>query len=275
MARNVVLIGAQWGDEGKGKIVDLLTEHAEVVVRFQGGHNAGHTVVVDGEQTILHLLPSGILRPQVQCYIGNGVVLAPEALLREIAELEDRGVDVRARLRLSPACPLILPCHVALDQAREGRKGGLRIGTTGRGIGPAYEDKVGRRSLRLVDLLSPDTLERKLAPVYELHNFMLESYYQVAPVSLRQTLDLLHEQAEVLTPLIDDVLMSTVSSLGSPSASSSFCDHMAWPGPMNMPPSLPMTETLPSPAETMPKSKRPRSSTSPAKRLPLSRATIV
>ena len=205
MARNVVLIGAQWGDEGKGKIVDLLTEHAEVVVRFQGGHNAGHTVVVDGEQTILHLLPSGILRPQVQCYIGNGVVLAPEALLREIAELEDRGVDVRARLRLSPACPLILPCHVALDQAREGRKGGLRIGTTGRGIGPAYEDKVGRRSLRLVDLLSPDTLERKLAPVYELHNFMLESYYQVAPVSLRQTLDLLHEQAEVLTPLIDDV----------------------------------------------------------------------
>ena len=143
MAKNVVVLGTQWGDEGKGKIVDLLTENVAAVVRFQGGHNAGHTLVIDGQKTVLHLIPSGILREGVLCLIGNGVVLSPEALLKEMAELESRGVPVRERLRISPACPLILPYHVALDQARETARGDAKIGTTGRGIGPAYEDKVG------------------------------------------------------------------------------------------------------------------------------------
>jgi adenylosuccinate synthase len=152
MGKNVVVLGTQWGDEGKGKIVDLLTEHAAAVVRYQGGHNAGHTLVIDGEKTVLHLIPSGVLREGVQCLIGNGVVVAPDALLREITKLEEKGVPVRERLRISPSCPLILSFHVALDQAREKARGELKIGTTGRGIGPAYEDKVARRGLRVGDL---------------------------------------------------------------------------------------------------------------------------
>lgn len=153
MGKNVVILGTQWGDEGKGKIVDLLTEKVSQVARFQGGHNAGHTLVIDGKKTVLHLIPSGVLHDGVTCLIGNGVVLSPEALFHEIAELESNGVEVRSKLRLSPACPLILPYHVALDQARELKRGNAKIGTTGRGIGPAYEDKVSRRGLRLGDLL--------------------------------------------------------------------------------------------------------------------------
>ena len=152
MGKNVVILGTQWGDEGKGKIVDLLTDQASLVARFQGGHNAGHTLVIDGKKTVLHLIPSGILRNDVQCLIGNGVVLALDALLKEIGGLEEQGVPVRERLRLSASCPLILPVHVALDQAREAARGNKKIGTTGRGIGPAYEDKVARRGLRLGDV---------------------------------------------------------------------------------------------------------------------------
>ena len=156
MAKNVVVIGTQWGDEGKGKIVDWLTDDVAGVVRFQGGHNAGHTLVVNGKKTILRLLPSGMLHPHVTCFIGNGVVLSPEALLQEIDELTAAGLDVVNRLRISQACPLILPYHVALDQAREIKKGAEKLGTTGRGIGPAYEDKVARRAIRLNDLLFPE-----------------------------------------------------------------------------------------------------------------------
>ncbi|MFP6835601.1 MAG: adenylosuccinate synthetase, partial [Pseudomonadales bacterium] len=152
MGRNVVVIGTQWGDEGKGKVVDLLTEQVAAVIRFQGGHNAGHTLVIDGEKTVLHLIPSGILRPQVQCFIGNGVVLEPNALMEEVKGLEARDIPVRERLRISPACQLILPYHVKLDLAREERRGNQKIGTTGRGIGPAYEDKAARRGVRLGDL---------------------------------------------------------------------------------------------------------------------------
>src|SRR4029453_4271913 len=162
MGKNVVVIGTQWGDEGKGKIVDWLTEHAQGVVRFQGGHNAGHTLVIGGKKTVLRLIPSGILRPGVSVYIGNGVVLSPSALMQEIAELEAAGIEVRGRLRISPACPLVMPYHVALDQAREGAMGEAKIGTTGRGIGPAYEDKVARRAIRLQDLFYPDRFTGKL-----------------------------------------------------------------------------------------------------------------
>jgi adenylosuccinate synthase len=176
MSKNVVVLGTQWGDEGKGKIVDLLTDQASAVVRFQGGHNAGHTLVIEGEKTVLHLIPSGILRENVQCLIGNGVVLAPDALLKEIAGLEAKGVPVRERLKVSPACPLILPYHVALDQAREAKRGSEKIGTTGRGIGPAYEDKVARRGLRLGDLKDEQRFARKLKEVMEYHNFALEHY---------------------------------------------------------------------------------------------------
>ena len=160
MGKNVVVLGTQWGDEGKGKIVDLLTEHAAAVVRYQGGHNAGHTLVIDGEKTVLHLIPSGILREGVQCLIGNGVVVAPDALMREIVKLEEKGVPVRERLRISPSCPLILSYHVALDQAREKARGEAKIGTTGRGIGPAYEDKVARRGLRIGDRRT--TVQRRI-----------------------------------------------------------------------------------------------------------------
>ncbi|MFK7830948.1 MAG: adenylosuccinate synthase [Congregibacter sp.] len=205
MSRNVVVLGTQWGDEGKGKIVDLLTERAAAVVRFQGGHNAGHTLVCDGQKTVLHLIPSGILRDGVHCLIGNGVVLAPDALLKEIAELEERNVPVRDRLRLSPACPLILPYHVALDNAREERRGAGKIGTTGRGIGPAYEDKVARRGIRLGDLQSPERFERRLREVMEYHNFQLEKFYGVAPLDVEKVLHDSLAMGEQLLPMMQDV----------------------------------------------------------------------
>lgn len=205
MSRNVVVLGTQWGDEGKGKIVDLLTERADAVARFQGGHNAGHTLVCDGQKTVLHLIPSGILRSDVLCLIGNGVVLAPDALLEEIVQLEERQVPVRDRLRLSPACPLILPYHVALDQAREKRRGDAKIGTTGRGIGPAYEDKVARRGLRLGDLQCADRFEKKLNEVLEYHNFQLEHYYKAPKIDASEVLETSLKHGEQLLPMMADV----------------------------------------------------------------------
>ena len=212
MAKNVVILGTQWGDEGKGKIVDLLTEKASVVTRFQGGHNAGHTLVIKGEKTALHLIPSGILRPDVSCLIGNGVVLAPDALLKEIAMLEDKGVDVRSRLKISPACPLILPYHVALDVAREAARGNQKIGTTGRGIGPAYEDKVARRGLRFGDLANMERCAERLKTVMEYHNFMLENYFNAEPVSFDQVLEQAQQWAKQLLPLSSDVAEILVSA---------------------------------------------------------------
>lgn len=205
MGKNVVILGTQWGDEGKGKIVDLLTDQVAAVVRYQGGHNAGHTLVIDGEKTVLHLIPSGILRENVTCFIGNGVVLSPEALMKELKELEAKGVPVRERLRISPACPLILPYHVALDQAREKARGEAKIGTTGRGIGPAYEDKVSRRGLRVGDLFNAERFAAKLGEVLEYHNFSLQYYYKVEPVDFQKTLDEAMEYAEWLRPLMTDV----------------------------------------------------------------------
>jgi len=205
MGKNVVILGTQWGDEGKGKIVDLLTEEVSAVARFQGGHNAGHTLVIDGEKTVLHLIPSGILRDNVTCLIGNGVVLAPDALLKEMAELEEKGVPVKERLKLSLACPLILPYHVALDQAREIAKGADKIGTTGRGIGPAYEDKVSRRGLRVGDLVDPESFAVKLKEIMVYHNFVLENFYKVDTVDYQKTLDDALEMAKVILPLAVDV----------------------------------------------------------------------
>ena len=205
MGKNVVVLGTQWGDEGKGKIVDLLTDNAAAVVRFQGGHNAGHTLWVNGEKTVLHLIPSGILRDNVLCLIGNGVVLAPDALLKEIAGLEEKGVKVRGHLKVSGACPLILPCHVALDQAREAARGSAKIGTTGRGIGPAYEDKVARRGLRLADLFRSETLAERLQEVIEYHNFQLVHYYKAEPVDVQKTLAEAQAWAEQLRDLVADV----------------------------------------------------------------------
>lgn len=205
MGKNVVVLGTQWGDEGKGKIVDLLTEHVSAVVRFQGGHNAGHTLVLNGEKTVLHLIPSGILREGVQCLIGNGVVLSPSALLKEITDLENKAIPVRKRLKLSPACPLILPYHVALDQARELARGNAKIGTTGRGIGPAYEDKVARRGVRLGDLFKP-TFADKLRDILEYHNFALTNYYKVEAVDFQKTLDDTLAMAEQLQPMVADIV---------------------------------------------------------------------
>jgi adenylosuccinate synthase len=205
MTKSVVVLGTQWGDEGKGKIVDLLTDQAAVVARFQGGHNAGHTLVVNGEKTVLHLIPSGILREGVTCLIGNGVVLAPDALLKEIRGLEEKGVPVRQRLRLSPACPLILPYHVALDQAREAARGKDKIGTTGRGIGPAYEDKVARRGLRLGDMFYPERFANKLKEVMEYHNFALTQYYKVDAVDYDTVLAESMAMAEQLKPMVANV----------------------------------------------------------------------
>ena len=205
MGKTVVVLGTQWGDEGKGKIVDLLTEQAEAVVRFQGGHNAGHTLVINGEKTVLHLIPSGILRDDVICYIGNGVVLSPEALLKEMKQLEETGIPVRERLKLSPACPLILPYHVALDQAREQARGEAKIGTTGRGIGPAYEDKVSRRGLRVADLLHPERFARKLKEVMDYHNFSLQHYYKTDVVDYEKVLNDTMAMAQELIPMIDRV----------------------------------------------------------------------
>ena len=205
MGKNVVIIGTQWGDEGKGKLVDLLTEQVEAVVRFQGGHNAGHTLVIRGEKTVLHLIPSGILRDGVQCMIGNGVVLSPNALMEEIEFLEKAGVSVRERLLISEACTLILPVHVAIDQAREKARGGKAIGTTGRGIGPAYEDKAGRRGLRAGDLLDPTSFAEKLKELLEYHNFMLTNYYHTDAVDYEQTLADMLRLGEQIKPMLTDV----------------------------------------------------------------------
>ncbi|MCP4468328.1 MAG: adenylosuccinate synthase [Halieaceae bacterium] len=205
MSKNVVVLGTQWGDEGKGKIVDLLTDQATAVVRFQGGHNAGHTLVIDGDKTVLHLIPSGVLRENVSCLIGNGVVLSPAAALKEIEELESRSVPVRERLKISPACPLILPYHVALDQAREAKRGNEKIGTTGRGIGPAYEDKVARRGLRLGDLADEQRFARKLRDVMEYHNFALENYFQVEALDVDKVLQETLALGRELVPMMADV----------------------------------------------------------------------
>ncbi|HDZ16271.1 MAG TPA: adenylosuccinate synthase, partial [Methylophaga aminisulfidivorans] len=205
MAKNIVVIGSQWGDEGKGKLVDLLTDNVSAVVRFQGGHNAGHTLVIDGKKTVLHLIPSGILRENVQCLIGNGVVVCPDALIKEMTELEANGIPVRQRLKISAACPLILPYHIALDQARELRLGKAAIGTTGRGIGPAYEDKVGRRGLRLGDLNDEHSFAEKLKEVMEFHNFSLVNYYKVDAVSYEKVLEETLAMRDILLPLIADI----------------------------------------------------------------------
>lgn len=205
MGKTVVVIGTQWGDEGKGKIVDLLTEQAAAVARFQGGHNAGHTLVINGEKTVLHLIPSGILRDNIMCYIGNGVVLSPEALLKEMAKLEASGVPVGERLKISPSCPLILPYHVALDHAREHARGDAKIGTTGRGIGPAYEDKVARRALRVADLLHPERFAAKLKEVMTYHNFSLEHFYKTDIIDYDTVLKETLEMAQELIPMIDCV----------------------------------------------------------------------
>ncbi len=205
MGKNVVIVGTQWGDEGKGKIVDLLTAKVNVVVRYQGGHNAGHTLKINGEKTVLRLIPSGILRSHVQCYIGNGVVLSPTALFSEIEELEAKGIDVRSRLRISQSCPLILACHVALDKARENHRGGSAIGTTGRGIGPAYEDKVARRALKVSDLLNPERFAEKLKNLLDYHNFILKNYYEQAEVSFDEVMADAHSWSEQLRPLLLDV----------------------------------------------------------------------
>jgi adenylosuccinate synthase len=205
MGRNVVILGSQWGDEGKGKIVDLLTDKASLVARFQGGHNAGHTLVIDGKKTALHLVPSGILREHVTCVIGNGVVVAPDALLKEIGMLEERGVEVRDRLKVSGSCPLILPYHIALDNAREAQRGNAKIGTTGRGIGPAYEDKVARRGLRIGDMANMERFADKLKEVLEYHNFSLTQYYKAEAVDFDETLALATQWAEALLPMKADV----------------------------------------------------------------------
>jgi adenylosuccinate synthase len=205
MATNLVVIGAQWGDEGKGKIVDLLTERVAAVARFQGGHNAGHTLVINGQKTVLSLIPSGILHSGVQCLIGNGVVLSLEALFREADALVQRGIPVYERLRISPNCALILPSHIALDRARERARGANAIGTTGRGIGPAYEDKVARRAVRVADLFQRERLAARLGEVLEFHNFVLSHYFSAETVDYKQVLDDLTAQAERLAPLLTDV----------------------------------------------------------------------
>jgi adenylosuccinate synthase len=205
MGKNVVVVGTQWGDEGKGKIVDLLTDRAAAVVRFQGGHNAGHTLVIGGEKTVLHLIPSGILRDGVQCLIGNGVVLALDALIKEADALVESGVPVFERLKVSPGCPLILASHVALDLAREKARGAAAIGTTGRGIGPAYEDKAARRALRVSDLFVRENFASKLGEVLDYHNFLLKNYFRAQPVDFAKTLDESLEAAEVIAPITADV----------------------------------------------------------------------
>jgi adenylosuccinate synthase len=205
MGKNLVVIGLQWGDEGKGKIVDLLTDQVQAVVRFQGGHNAGHTLVIGGKKTVLSLIPSGILHPRVQCLIGNGVVLSLEALFKESDMLTATGVPVFERLRVSPACPLILASHIALDRAREKAQGANAIGTTGRGIGPAYEDKVARRALRVSDLFHRERFAAKLGEILDYHNFILQRYYQTAPIDFQQVLESNLELGDRLKPLVTDV----------------------------------------------------------------------
>lgn len=205
MGKNVVVLGTQWGDEGKGKIVDLLTQDAQVVVRYQGGHNAGHTLKIKGVKTVLRLIPSGMLRSHVTCYIANGVVLSPQALLSEIKELEVKGINVRDRLRISLACPLILPYHVALDRAREVHMGNAAIGTTGRGIGPAYEDKIARRALKVSDLFHPQRFVKKLTDLLDFHNFVLTQYFKQPAVELQPILDDALVWAEELRSMVCDV----------------------------------------------------------------------
>jgi len=205
MGKNVVIIGTQWGDEGKGKLVDLLTDQAKAVVRFQGGHNAGHTLVINGKKTVLHLIPSGILRENVDCMIGNGVVLSLDALLEEIETLEKSGLSVRGRLKISEACALILPIHVAIDQAREIARGNKAIGTTGRGIGPAYEDKVARRGLRAGDLLNTEEFSKRLKELVEYHNFMLTNYYHAEALDYEEMLATTLKLADVVKPMLTDI----------------------------------------------------------------------
>jgi adenylosuccinate synthase len=205
MGKFIIVIGTQWGDEGKGKIVDLLAERAVAVARFQGGHNAGHTLVIDGRKTVLSLIPSGILRDKVRCFIGNGVVLSLEALIREANMLLGQGVPVFERLRISPSCPLILPSHVALDRAREQARGARAIGTTGRGIGPAYEDKVARRAVRVADLFDRPSFTTKLAELLDFHNFVLQRYFDQPPVELQRTLDEQLAFGELVRPIVIDV----------------------------------------------------------------------
>jgi len=205
MGKNVVVVGTQWGDEGKGKIVDLLTDRVAAVARFQGGHNAGHTLVINGEKTVLHLIPSGILRDGVRCLIGNGVVLSLDALIHEADKLVESGVPVFERLRISPGCPLILPSHVALDVAREKARGAAAIGTTGRGIGPAYEDKVSRRALRVSDLFAREKFAARLGEVLDYHNFLLRNYFRAEPIDFAETLDRSLAAAEIVAPVTADV----------------------------------------------------------------------
>jgi adenylosuccinate synthase len=208
MGKFVIIIGTQWGDEGKGKVVDLLTERAAAVARFQGGHNAGHTLVIGGKKTVLSLIPSGILHKNVRCLIGNGVVLSLEALFREAQTLIDTGVDVFARLRVSPNCPLILPSHVALDKAREAARGANAIGTTGRGIGPAYEDKVARRAVRVQDLFQREKFAAKLGEILDFHNFVLQHYFKQPAVDFQKTLDEQLSYADRVRPLVTDVTLA-------------------------------------------------------------------
>lgn len=205
MSKSVVVLGTQWGDEGKGKIVDLLTDKAAAVVRFQGGHNAGHTLVIDGEQTILHLIPSGILRPNVQCLIGNGVVLSPTALFKELDQLESKNIPAAKRLSISPYCPLILPYHIGIDQAREKARGKSAIGTTGRGIGPCYEDKVARRALRVGDLNFEKLFQEKLEDILHYHNFVLKNYYQAPTYDVAQIFDQAMSYKKRLLSMVKDV----------------------------------------------------------------------
>ncbi len=215
MRKNVVVIGTQWGDEGKGKIVDMLTDRAAAVARFQGGHNAGHTLVIDGQKTVLHLIPSGILRDGVSCLIGNGVVLALDALVNEANALIESGVPVYERLKVSPGCPLILPSHVALDAAREKARGSSAIGTTGRGIGPAYEDKVSRRALRVSDLFVRENFAAKLGEILDYHNFLLKHYFRASTVDFAETLDAALGYAEIVAPITADVTQILVDLAAS------------------------------------------------------------
>jgi adenylosuccinate synthase len=208
VGRVVVVVGAQWGDEGKGKVVDLLTERVSGVARFQGGHNAGHTLVIGGEKTVLSLIPSGVLRDGVRCFIGNGVVVSPGALLAEADMLAARGVPAFERLQISPMCPLVLPSHAAIDRARERTSGARRIGTTGRGVGPAYEDKVARRAVRIGDLLTPQHFESRLRELLDWHNFVLERHLQDSPVDFAATFEECMRQSERIVSLIGDVTQS-------------------------------------------------------------------
>jgi len=208
------VLGIQWGDEGKGKIVDLLTAQCRAVVRVQGGHNAGHTLVIDGKKTVLHLVPSGILRPGVQCLIGNGVVVAPDALIAELETLSEAGVDARQRLTISPACPLILPSHVELDQARERARGNNAIGTTGRGIGPAYEDKVARRGVRVGDLLNRSSCMEKVSALLEYHNFLLTERFGAKAIDLDSVAVMVERWASELAPMIGDVSQALSQLVG-------------------------------------------------------------